>query len=121
LRAERSVFHHSSFSKDSLERVRDKEASWVVALPSAVTRTVPTPVGKCSGYKGEFNAEKIVSSLMKAGASEGVARKVGMRVKKRFAKATAPVTTRRIEKTVIEELTKADPRVARELKKRKRH
>lgn len=97
----------------SFEKIAEKEAQLIVALPSAKRKLVPITVKKRSGAIEEFDIEKVFSSMIKAGANEDLAKEIAEKVKARFAKLTRPIETEKVKETVVEELEKADPQIAR--------
>ncbi|MFQ6085537.1 MAG: ATP cone domain-containing protein [Candidatus Bathyarchaeia archaeon] len=108
-RAERSVTVLADM--DSLERMRNRRASLIVALPTAVRK--PVEVKKRSGVIQEFDLIQIAGDMKKAGVGDDLAEAVATRVRARFAKRTSPVPTERIREAVIRELRKKDPKAAR--------
>jgi 2-phosphoglycerate kinase len=60
------------------------------------------------GVEEEFEMEKLLASIIKAGASEEVAKKVAKKIK-----IWEGMTTDEIRKQVMEELSKLDPEAAK--------
>lgn len=63
---------------------------------------------KMDGSVQDFDKEKIVQSIIKAGASEKVARKIADKIEKKIADREE-ITTREIREMVLKELEKSDP------------
>lgn len=101
----------------SFEKIMEKEAQLIVALPSTKRKIVPIAVKKRSGTLEEFNNEKIFNSLIKAGANEDSAKEIAEKVKVKVAKLTTPIETEKVREFVIEELEKVDPEIAKKFKK----
>ncbi len=97
---------------EAFERIKGKDASLIVALPSTVRRPIAIEVQKRTGTIEEFNVEKIVSSITRAGVNDKMAEKIAKKVRTRFAKRTTPVTTEKIRNAVIAELEKSSLRIA---------
>ncbi|MFQ6086315.1 MAG: ATP cone domain-containing protein [Candidatus Bathyarchaeia archaeon] len=96
---------------DSFERIRDREASLIVALPISVRK--PVKVKKRSGAIQEFDLTQITESMKNAGVGDELAEAVARIVGTEFAKRASPVPTKRIKEAVIKELIKRDPKAAR--------
>lgn len=103
-------------SPDSFEKIKEKEAHLIVALPSKKRKFQTINVKKRVGSIEEFDTEKILSSIIRAGANEDLAKEIVKKVKTRFAKLTTPIKTDDVKQAIVEELEKADPQIARRFK-----
>lgn len=65
----------------SFEKIMEKEAQLIVALPSMKRKIVPIAVKKRSGTIEEFDNRKIFNSLIKAGANEDLAKEILKKLK----------------------------------------
>lgn len=101
----------------SFEKIMEKEAQLIVALPLTKRKIVPIAVKKRSGTLEEFDNRKIFNSLINAGANEDLAREIAEKVKVKVAKITTPIETGKVREFVIEELEKVDPQIAKKFKK----
>ena len=101
----------------SFEKIMEKEAQLIVALPSTKRKIVPVTVKKRSGTIEEFDNKKIFNSIIKAGAHEDLAEEIAEKVKMKVAKLTTPIETEKVREFVIGELEKADPQIAKKFKK----
>ena len=103
----------------SLDSIRGKKSSLVVALPSGVSKHQAISVELKSGEIEDFKFQRIVSSLIRVGVSDEMARKVVMSVQAKLSKMDPPVSTRLIKASVIEELENVDSEATKKLRKRK--
>ena len=105
---------------DSFEKIRQKEAQLIVALPFAKRKSVPITVKKRSGTLEEFNIEKTFSSIVDAGAHEELAKEIAEKIEARFSKLTTPIETEELKEIVVEELEKADLQISKKFKNYKK-
>ncbi len=105
-------------SSESLEKIREMEASLIVALPSLMRRSIPIEVMKRSGTMEEFDEEKIASSVKMAGTSVEIAAETAEKVKEKVAKTARPVSTEKIREAIEEELKDKDSKAAESYKKK---
>lgn len=106
-------------NEDSLDTIRGKKAALVVALPSDLPKHQAISVEQKSGEIEDFKFQRMVSSLIRVGVTDEMARKIVMDVQDKLSKMDAPVSTKIIRATLIEELEKADPEATKKLRKRK--
>ncbi len=104
---------------DWIEKIRDKKAELVVALPHVRQRQKTISVKRKSGVVEDFKVEKIYSSLSKFGVSDEVAKDIVIRVENHLLKVEGPVSTGFIKSVIFEELEKIAPEEAKKLRTRK--
>lgn len=102
------------------DRIKDAKASVVVALPSKLQIDHLMSVEHRSGLIEAFNAQKIVTSLVKVGVEAAAAALVAQKVQERLSKLDPPVSTRLIKAAIIKKLEKIDPEAAKKLTARRR-
>jgi hypothetical protein len=101
---------------DWVEKLRDKKAELVVALPHFRQTQKIISVKRKSGVVEEFKVEKIYSSIGKVGISEEVAKDISIRVENNLLKVDGPVSTGFIKSVIIEELERIAPEEAKKLR-----
>jgi hypothetical protein len=104
---------------DSLDTIRGKKASLVVALPSDLPVHQAISVEQNTGEIEDFKFQRMVQSLKRVGVTEEVARKVVRNVQAKLSKMDPPISTRIIKAAVVEELEKEDPDATKKLRKHK--
>ena len=104
---------------NSLDSIRGKNASLVVALPTELPMHQEISVQQISGEIEDFKFQRMVQSLKKVGVTDEMAKNVVMKVQTKLCKMDPPISTRIIKAAVIEELEKTDPEATKKLRKHK--
>ncbi len=102
-----------------IEKVREKKAELVVALPNSMERIKTICVKHRSGAVEEYQVEKVYNFLKRNGFSELVVKDAVSRVENRLSKVEGPVSTEYIKSVILEELAKMAPNEAKKLRTRK--
>ena len=104
---------------NTLETIRGKKSSLVVALPSEMPMHQEISVEQTSGEIEDFKFQRMVISLKRVGVTDETAKKVVMNVQAKLSKMDPPISTRIVKVAVVEELEKIDPEASKKLKKHK--
>ncbi|HDQ05168.1 MAG TPA: hypothetical protein ENN36_00400 [Candidatus Bathyarchaeota archaeon] len=104
--------------QDKIEKISAQEASLIVVLPYYPMPKVDSIVVKRSGAINEFDLQKLVTSMKDAGLDEESAEHIADNVKSKLSKSTVPISTKKIQDIVVEELEKKNSSIAKKFKKR---
>lgn len=107
--------------QDQINKVRNQEASLIVVLPFAKPKAVSIVVKEKSGAIKKFDMQKLASSVKNVGVDDTSAENIAGTVKSKLSKSAIPVSTRKIEDIVVDELEKKNAKTAKKFKKRNKN
>jgi hypothetical protein len=104
--------------QNQIEKIRGQESSLIVVLPYYTKPKADSIVVNRSGAIKEFDMQKLATSMKDAGVDEESAEDIADTVKSKLSKSTVPISTKKIQDIVVEELEKKDSKIAKKFKKR---
>ncbi|WNZ29071.1 MAG: hypothetical protein IAX21_10630 [Candidatus Bathyarchaeota archaeon] len=105
--------------QDDIETIHDQEASLIVVLPYKPNLD-SILVKESSGAIKEFDVQRISSAVKNVGVDDESAKNIAGVVKSKLMKSAVPISTKKIEDTVVDELGKKSIKSAKKFKKRKK-
>jgi len=105
--------------KDKIDTVKNQRASFIVVLPYK-PKVDSILVKQRSGAIKQFDVQKITSAVKNSGVDDEAAEHIAGIVKTKLMKSALPISTKKIEDTVVNELEKKSTKSAKNFKKRKK-
>jgi len=106
--------------QDEIEKVQNQLVSLVVVLPYTPKIESMLVKGKSGAIK-EFDVQRLTCDVKNVGVDEKSAQNIAGLVKTKLMKSAIPISTKKIEDTVVDELGKKSTKSAKKFKKRKKN